>query len=439
MTIDTIPPQNTEAEEAVLAACLTDQESLEDFAGLLRPEDFYRTANRLIFGVCMDLLRRSTPVDIVSVASELKALLKLDEVGGNVYISSLLDFPPATDPSYYGGLIRDAAIRRRALEIANAITKRAYRADIPTSDLLDFAQGQILGISAESSPVKSVLFKDLSFAAVDRYESLAKAGCAITGIPSGFRDIDNTTCGFQAGDLIIIAARPSMGKTALALNIARNAAGAGHPCGFFSLEMGRDQLIDRTISSESGVNSLKFRSGRFSEDDWERISGAQEVLHELPLWIDDYATLSYGDLWRRARRMKKEHDIRLFIVDYLQLLTGDRGNGRVEEVSSISRNLKAMARELRVPVIVLSQLSRACESRDRDKKRPRLSDLRDSGAIEQDADVVAFIYRDEVYNENSKDKGIAELSIAKHRNGPTGTVRLRFYSRNTRFSEVENG
>jgi replicative DNA helicase len=296
---------------------------------------------------------------------------------------------------------------------------------------------KLAGIENNSIKTSTHSLAALCLEASDRYEDLQKASGRIIGVPSGFHDFDAMTCGLQPGELIIIAARPSMGKTALALNMARNAAGAGYPVGFFSLEMSRASLVDRLVSSEAGVNSLKFRNGRFSGDDWDWITAAQEALHKLPVTIDDTPGLHYSEVRRRARRMVREHGTKILFIDYLQLMSGDSQNGRVEEVSSISRNLKSVARELNLPVICLSQLSRSCEQRD--NKRPRLSDLRDSGAIEQDADVVAFIYRDAVYTKSTMDGGVAEVDIAKQRNGPTGVIQLCFHARTIKFGEVLNG
>ena len=435
MPTDRIPPQNIDAEKSILATCLLHPDDLIEFADLLRPKDFYRTAHRDIFEACLSLLGKKQSVDTVTVAEEMVAMGRLAKEGDHLYLSNILDEPTATDNVHYANIIRDKAVKRRLIEIANAIFKRAYRHDHSAEDQLDQAQKSILSIDWFGSKNSAVSVRDLAITASERYENLHKSSGFISGISCGFTDLDMATCGFQQGDLIVIAARPSMGKTALMNCLALNAAKKGHPCGIFSLEMSNQQIFDRMIASESGVNSMKFRSGRFEEEDWAAISKAQSKLYDLPIFIDESPSLFYGELRRRARQMKMHYGIEIIFVDYIQLLQGDKQNGRVEEVSSISRNLKALAKEMHLPVVALSQLNRAVDSRD--NKRPRLSDLRDSGAIEQDADMVWMIYREEVYSQTTDKKGLAEIEIVKQRNGPTGAILLSWQEKLMKFSNLE--
>jgi replicative DNA helicase len=435
MATDRIPPQNLDAEKSILASCLLFPDDLIEFADLLRPEDFYRTAPKYIFEACLKLHSEKQSVDIVTVAEELMAAGRLDENGGHSYLSKILDEPTATDNEHYAKILRDKAVKRRLIEIGNAITKRAHHHDHSAEGQLDEAQKSIMAIDWFGYKNSAISVHDLAITASERYENLYKSAGHISGISCGLIDLDMATCGFQDGELIVIAARPSMGKTALMNCLALNAAEKDHPCGIFSLEMSNQQIFYRMIAGESGVNSMKFRSGRFSGEDWNAISKAQSKLHNLPIFIDDRPSLFYGELRRRARQMKIYHGIEIFFVDYIQLLQGDKQNGRVEEVSSIFRNLKALAKELNLPVVALSQLNRAVESRD--DKRPRLSDLRDSGAIEQDADMVWMIYREEVYNQTTDNKGRAEIEIVKQRNGPTGTILLSWQERLMKFYSFE--
>ena len=435
MPTDRIPPHNIEAEKSILVSCLVFPDGMNEFADLLRPEDFYRTDNQLIFEACLKLHSEKKPVDSIAIAEELKAKGELDKIGGALYLSSLLDEPTATNNDFYANIIRDKAVKRRLIEVGNAITKRAYQPDHSAEEQLDEAQKSILAIGSLGSKNSFDSVPNLALTASDRYEKLHESAGEISGISTGLIDLDRATCGFQDGDLDVIAGRPSMGKTALMICLALNAAKKGHPCGIFSLEMSNQQIVDRMIAGESGVNSMKFRSGRFSPEDWQAISKAQSILYGLPIYIDDSPSLYYGELRRRARQMKLHHGVEIIFADYIQLMQGDKHNGRVEEVSSISRNLKGLAKELSLPVVALSQLNRAVDSRD--NKRPRLSDLRDSGAIEQDADMVWLIYRDEVYNQLTATKGLAEIEIAKQRNGPIGTIELSWHEKTMKFFNLE--
>jgi replicative DNA helicase len=431
-----LQPHNLEVEQSVLADCLLHTDNMDEYTGILKPEDFYRVAHQIIFSAMVDMANNNAPVKAETLAERLSQLGKLGEAGGGVYLAKLLDIPPAVDPGHYAGIIRGHSLKRSLIKAGNAIIKAAYRRDIDPEESLNKAQSLILNIGSGANGNSSASFSELSLDAGDRYESLQQNSCGTTGIPSGFPDLDRVSCGFQKSDLTILAARPAMGKTALAVNTALSAAKGGFPVGIFSLEMSREQLFNRAVSGESGVNLLKFSSGRFLADDWELITNAQARLYELPIHIDDSPGLHFAELRRRARKWKSQHNIKIIFIDYLQLMQGEKQNGRVEEVSSISRNLKGIAKELDIPVVCLSQLNRAVELRD--NKRPRLSDLRDSGAIEQDADLVLFLFREEVYKKTSDNSGTAELAIAKHRNGPTGKIYLNWSKTTTKFYSREN-
>jgi len=428
---DRTPPHNLEIEKSILSSCLSFPDDLDDFADLLGPDDFYKTAHKITFKTITSLHQKNEPANITTVAERLIASGELEKAGGGVALSRLMDAPPATDPAYYADIIRGHAVRRRLIEVSNVILKTGYQKEIDPQDALNKAQTAILNIEYGKSGQCSTSLSDLAMDASDRYVALQKNSSGVTGVPSGFIDLDRVLCGFQKSDLIILAARPSMGKTALAVNIAINAAKGGYPVGFSSLEMNKNQITNRLFAGESGVNLLKFTSGKFSSEDWGRITEAQIMLHNLPIEIDDTPALHYQEFARRARRMVSKKGVKIIFVDYLGLMQGDKQGGRTEEVSSIARNLKATARSLNVPVVALSQLNRAVESRP--DKRPQLSDLRDSGALEQDADVVLFIYRPEKYFKDEKHKGVAVIDVAKQRNGPTGPIRLTFQNTTARF------
>ena len=426
-------PSNIEAEKSILRAVIIYPEDLAAVAVLLKPGHFYTKAHRLIFQSCLELANAGDPIDLVTLKADLEARGKLDTVGGAVYLAALLDFPPPADLNHYSQILIEKWTRRRLIEAGNAIIKTAFRT---TTDIDPLHQAQALIESIDPAVGQAGFDSAANIAneALDRYETAASSG-DMPGVPSGFYDLDKLTAGFQPGDLIVLGARPAMGKTAFAVSVARNAATIGFPVGFFSLEMSKTQLFDRLIATESGVNSLKFRTGSFAKSDWEKVTTAVGLTAEKPIFIDDTPGLSHRELSARVRQMTRRANVNLIFVDYLQLLAGDRGQGRVEEVSSISRALKSIARQNDVAVVALSQLSRALESRD--KKRPRLSDLRDSGAIEQDADVVLFLYRDEVYNPQTEKPCIAEIEIAKHRTGPTGLIELRWNRFTTAFQPLE--
>ncbi|UCF91762.1 MAG: replicative DNA helicase [Desulfobacterales bacterium] len=434
-----LPPQNVEAEESLLSAILIDNTTLLEVIEILAPEDFYRTAHQKIFAAITALFDKGEPVDLVTLANNLKENGQLEEIGGAAYLARLVDAVPlAVNAPYYAQIVHDKAALRRLIEKANAIAKRCFDDRGNVDEIIDFAEASIFEISERKSRQS---FYPLSKIIMDNIETLEeKQGkkSLVTGVPTGFTLLDNMTSGWQNSDLIILAARPSMGKTALALNFARHAAvEANIPVAIFSLEMSKEQLSLRMLCSEARIDSSRLRGGFFSMEDWRRLTDAAGVLSESPIYIDDSPSLSAMEIRAKARRLKMDKNIGLIIIDYLQLMQG-RGTAerRDLEISDISRSLKALAKELDLPVVALSQLNRMLEQRT--DKRPRLSDLRESGALEQDADVVTFIYRDEVYNkeETNPRKGTAEIIVAKQRNGPTGDVALAFLSSYTRFESL---
>jgi len=435
-----ILPHDIETEESVMSAMLLYPESAQEAVELLKPSDFYRTSHGLIFEAFQVLVSKNIPIELPALLSVLKDSEQLESIGGATYLAKLMDtVPAATSMEFCAKKIKGKATLRETITIANKVIETAYEPGVNAETFLDQAQKDIVGIEYGDSSDSFSSFDDLMDTAAERYEELSASKGQLTGVPSGYYEIENMTCGFQKSDLILLAARPSMGKTALMLNFAWNMAESGKSCAVFSLEMSKNQLVDRMIAMESGVNSFKFRSGNFSKEDFARIIAAQDRCQDYQIHIDDTAGLSYLEMRRRVRRLSKQKQIDCILIDYVQLMRGDTKNGRVEEVSSISRNLKGMAKELDVPVIALSQLNRSLEMRT--NKRPILSDLRDSGALEQDADMVMFIYRDEVYNkdENSSNKGIAEIDIAKQRTGPIGKVSLMWQKETTRFFNLQRG
>jgi replicative DNA helicase len=434
-----VPPQHIEAEESLLSAILVDSTALLEVVEILSPQDFYRTAHQKIFAAMSELFNRGEPVDVVTLNNSLKEKGQLEAVGGAAYLARLLDAVPlAVNAQHYARIVHDKAVLRRLIEKANAISKRCFLEQGGADDIIDFAEASIFEVTEKKARQAFYPLSKLIDGNIDFLEEKQKNKSLVTGVPTGFSHLDNLTSGLQNSDLIILAARPSMGKTALALNIARNAAiDAGVPVAIFSLEMSKEQLSLRLLCAEARIDSSRLRSGFFSMEDWERLTDAAGVLSAAPIFIDDSPSLSAMEVRAKARRLKMDKNIGLIIIDYLQLMQGRTSAERRDlEISEISRSLKALAKEINLPVIALSQLNRMLEQRT--DKRPRLSDLRESGALEQDADVVAFIYRDEVYNkeENNPHKGTAEILLAKQRNGPTGEVRLTFLSVYTRFENM---
>ncbi|MCF6338825.1 MAG: replicative DNA helicase [Gammaproteobacteria bacterium] len=430
-------PQSVEAEQSVLGGLMLDNEAWDKVADLVVEEDFYRRDHRLIFRAVASLASHSNPFDVVTLSEWLSQQTLLDEAGGLAYLGALVkNTPSAANIKAYAEIVRDRSVLRQLITVGNDITGSAYQTEgRTTEELLDGAESAVFKIAEQGARGKKgfIAIKDLLVKAVDRIDELFQQDNPITGVPTGWDSFDEMTSGLQKGDLVIVAGRPSMGKTSFAMNIAEHAAiKGGVPTAVFSMEMPGEQLAMRMLSSLGRIDQHKIRTGKLEDEDWPRLTSAVGILADAPLFIDDTPALSPNDLRARARRLSREHGLGLVVIDYLQLMQvhGSKEN-RTNEISEISRSLKALAKELEVPVIALSQLNRGLEQRP--NKRPIMSDLRESGAIEQDADVIAFIYRDEVYNEDSPDKGTAEIIIGKQRNGPIGTTRLTFLGQFTRF------
>ena len=438
MVVDRLPPQNIEAEQSVLGSLLIDSDAIIRTAPFLRAEDFYRETHSLVYQAILDLHERREPADFITLCDELERRNQLEEVGGAAYLTSLINaVPTSIHVEYYAHIVERAAILRRLITAAGQIASIAYEEAEDVDEVVDRAEQILFGVSERRISRDLVPIKQILGEYYDRIEYLHQHRDEPLGIPTGFNKVDKLLGGLQRSDMIIIAGRPSMGKTSLALSIAHNAAKKfNHRVAIFSLEMSGEQVVQRLISAETGIDSQRLRLGQIEDDEWPLFVQATGVLSDMPLYIDDTPALSALEMRTKARRLDAEHGIDFIIVDYLQLMRGDhRAENRVQEISSISRALKALARELKIPVVAVSQLSRAVESRQ--DKRPILADLRESGALEQDADVVIFIYRDVMYNPDTEQPNIAELLVAKHRNGPTGRVPLYFQSELAKFNEVE--
>ncbi len=433
-----VPPFSLEAEQSVLGGLMLENSAWDQIADRVGEPDFYRRDHRMIFRAICELMEHGSPCDVVTLAEWLDRREELESVGGLAYLGALANnTPTAANIRAYSDIVRERSILRQLIQVGTEIAASAYQPEGRASkELLEVAEQQVFQIAEQNARTRQgfVGIKQLLTSAVDRIDTLFQQDSAITGVPTGFTDFDDKTAGLQPGDLIIVAGRPSMGKTTFAMNIAETAAIKHRkPVAVFSMEMAGEQLAMRMMSSLGRINQHKVRTGKLDDDDWPRLTSAVSILAEAPMYIDDTPALTPTELRARARRLKREHgDLGMVVIDYLQLMQvpGTREN-RATEISEISRSLKALAKELRVPVIALSQLNRSLEQRP--NKRPVMSDLRESGAIEQDADVIVFIYRDEVYNEDSPDKGTAEIIIGKQRNGPIGTTRLTFLGQYTRF------
>ncbi len=434
-----IPPQNLEAEQSILGGILLDNHALNPVLEVLDFKDFYSEAHRRIFRAIVELSDRNDPVDLITLSNLLKEKKQLDPVGGTAYLASLVDnVPSAANIAFHARIVKEKAILRGLIGTATEILGKSYDASADVDQVLDEAEHAIFEISERKIRPTFWSFKTVIKESIRTIEKLYERKELVTGVPTGFERIDELTSGLQKSDLIIIAGRPSMGKTAFALNIARNAATlSGVPVAVFSLEMSKEQLALRMLSSEAKVDSQRIRKGFLGETDWPKLIAAAGQLSEALIFIDDTPALTVLEMKAKARRLKAENGLGLVILDYLQLMKGGGPkDSREQEISEISRSLKALAKELAVPVIALSQLNRKVE--DRTNRRPQMADLRESGAIEQDADVIAFIYRDEVYNrsDDNPEKGIAEIIIGKQRNGPTGTVKLAFLEKYTSFENL---
>lgn len=432
-----IPPQQIEAEQSLLGGILIDSGGLPAALEILKGDEFYRDTHRVIFRAFQELFERNEPIDLVTTADFLASKNQLEGVGGAAYLASLAEMvPSAANVATYARIINEKALLRRLIQTSNEILSWCYGGGKSVDEILDHAEASIFSVTEKRMRSSYFQIKDVVKKSIEAIERFQEYREPVTGVPSGYIDLDRLTAGFQPSDLIIIAARPSMGKTALALCIARNAAmKAGVPVGLFSLEMSKEQLAMRLLCAEARVDSHKIRTGFLSQQECVKMLTAAGAFAEVPMYIDDTPAISALELRAKARRMMADRGLGLVIVDYLQLMRGrESAERREQEISEISRSLKSLAKELNIPVIALAQLNRKVE--ERHNKRPLLSDLRESGAIEQDADVIAFIYRDEVYNKESPDKGIAEIHISKHRNGPTGEVKLRYIETYTRFENL---
>jgi replicative DNA helicase len=438
-TPDRTLPHNLDAERSVLGAILIDNEAFNVAASVIDARAFFRDAHRRIFDRMIALAERSQPIDLVTLKEELERAGELDEVGGPAYIASLVDgVPRATNVEYYARIVKEKSTLRSLIFSANKILANAYEADQEADLILDEAESAIFSVADDRIKSGFIPMRDLVRDSFPKIELLFEHKSLITGIATGFTEIDRMTRGFQRGDLIIVAARPSMGKTSLVLNIAQHVAANNGVAGFFSLEMSKEQLFMRMLASEAKIDNYRLMSGQIGQKEYGNITHALEILSASHLYIDDTAGVGVLEMRAKARRLQAEHGLDLLAVDYIQLMTGrGRFENRTLELASISRSLKGLAKELNVPIVVLSQLSRAPEARS--DKRPQLSDLRESGALEQDADVVILIFREEMYkqtNEPSETDGIAELILAKQRNGPTGIVKLAFLRQQTRFANL---
>ncbi len=424
----------------MLGAILLDKDAIVKIADIINPEDFYKETHRLIYACMQELFESREPLDVLSVSEKLKSKKDLEKIGGSGTLTSLVNLvPSAAHVVHYAKIVRQKATLRNLISVSNDITELAYKETEDVEVLLDEAEQKLFNVSQKQLKQNFVPLRSILADTFERIDDLHRNSGSLRGIATGFNDLDQLLAGFQRSNLIVLAARPSMGKTTMALDIVRNIiTNLKLPVGFFSLEMSRDELVDRLLSSEAQIDLWKLRTGRLSDsggnNDFERLNEAMAKLSEVPLYIDDSASANIMELRTKARRLHMEHELGLIVVDYLQLMEGRQTENRVQEVSEISRALKSIARELNVPVLALSQLSRAVEQRE--PKIPQLSDLRESGAIEQDADVVMFIYRESVYKPDTDRKNIAEIHVRKHRNGPTGQIELFFNAKQVRFQNL---
>lgn len=436
---DRLPPQNIEAEQAVLGAIFLEPQSLTLASEILIPEDFYRSTHQKIFNVMLKLNDLGKAVDLITVTEELAASKILEDTGGVSYLSELAgSVPTAANIEYYAKIVEEKSLLRRLIRTATDIAQDGYNREDEVTTLLSEAEKSILEVAQRKNAGAFHNIKDVLVRTYDNIELLTNRKGDVTGIATGFSELDRMTAGFQRNDLIIVAARPSVGKTAFALNIAQNVATkTGENVAIFSLEMGAEQLVMRMLCAEGNINAQNLRTGSLTDEDWGKLTMAMGSLSNAGIFIDDTPGVRIGDIRSKCRRLKQEHGLGMILIDYLQLIQGNGrpGENRQQEVSEISRSLKQLARELEVPVIALSQLSRGVEQRQ--DKRPMMSDIRESGSIEQDADIVAFLYRDDYYDKETENKNIIEIIIAKQRNGPVGTVQLAFVKEYNKFVNLE--
>ena len=437
-----VPPQNIDAERSVLGALMLDKDAIIKVANLMRIGDFYKDDHNLIYEAMLELYEKRDPIDVLSLSNRLEEKNKLEKIGGSSYLTGLVNsVPSSSNVEHYAKVVQKQSTLRKLITGSSEIVELGYKEEEDVEKLLDTAEQKLFGVSQKYIKQDFVSIKSILETAFNRIDELHKGGNKLRGIPSGFPDLDNILAGFQKSDLIIIAARPSIGKTSLALDLARQIATKQKvPVGIFSLEMSSDQLIDRMLAAESGVDLWRLRTGRLKsgegDDDFQRIGEAMGVLSESPIFIDDAGSANIMEIRTMARRLQAEQNVGVLIVDYLQLMEGrSGGDNRVNEISEISRSLKQLAKELNIPIIALSQLSRAVESRS--PQIPKLSDLRESGSIEQDADIVMFLYREDREKPDTPNKNIIEIHISKHRNGPIGKLSLYFNENLTTFKSLE--
>ena len=439
MDLGKVPPNDTEAEQAVIGSMITDKDAVIAAVEVLKEEDFYREDNKIIYSAILNLYNRNEPIDVITLKSELSAMGKLDAVGGLEYIASLPDKVPTTaNAIQYIKIVEEKSTLRNLIKTANELITLGYDPTQEVEDIMDSAEKKIFEVMQRKNQKGYTSIKDILVDTFTELEQLYNKKQHITGVPTGFADLDFKTSGLHPSDLILIAARPAMGKSAFALNIATNAAvRANVPVAIFSLEMSKEQMVNRILCSEAMVDSNKVRTGTIDDDEWTKLAAASGELSESQIFIDDTPGISVMEIRAKCRKLKLEKNIGLVVIDYLQLVKGTnkKVGSREQEISEISRSLKILAKEINVPVVAISQLSRAPEQRP--DHRPLLSDLRESGAIEQDADIVMFLYRDDYYNEDSEKKNIAEIILAKHRSGSTGTVELLWLGNYTKFANID--
>lgn len=434
-----VPPHNLDAEKSLIGAVLIDEDTLADISEHVTAKDFYDKRHNLIYGAMMRLYEKHKPVDLLTVTDELKRKDELESVGGSAYLTELTNYvPTAAHAEAYAEIVASRALRRRLIKASGEIAELGYNEDSTSQELLEKAESELFSVSDQSLKQDLVSLESILTESFDRMEELHRNKGSLRGVKTGYRDLDNMTAGLQKSDLVVLAARPAMGKTTLVTNLAYNVATlAKQPVLFFSLEMSKEQLVDRMLADASGVDAWNIRTGNLSDDDFAKLSEAMGEMAEAPIFIDDTPGLTVLEMRTKARRAAHEQPLGLIIIDYLQLMqSSNRTDGnRVQEVSEISRGLKLIARELNVPVVALSQLSRSVESRS--PQIPQLADLRESGSIEQDADIVMFIYREAYYNPDTERQNVTDLIIAKHRNGPTGKIELYFHPERLRFMSLD--
>lgn len=434
-----VPPHNLEAEESVLGSMLLSKTAVGEALEIVRPDDFYRDAHSSICAAIRDLFTQGEPVDAITVAEELRRRGKIEEIGGAPYIHTLVSsVPTAANAVFYARIVGELATLRRLIDAATTVAQEAYEVPEDVEGMVNRAEELMLGVASGRVRQDFVPIRDLLAESMDHIEALAARGAEITGVPTGFTDLDQMLAGMQAGNLILVAARPAMGKSAFAVNVAQHVAQhAELPVVIFSLEMSWMEIVQRMICAEARVDTNKIRTGRMNEADWRRVSHAVGRLAEAPIFIDDTPSIGMAEIRAKCRRLKDKFGLGLVVVDYIQLMTSPRRTeNRVQEVSEISRSMKILAKELRVPVLAVSQLSRQLEQQGTTPRKPRLADLRESGALEQDADVVMFVYREDYYKPDSERKGEADILLEKHRNGGTGTITLAFLGQFTKFENL---